>query len=304
MREGLEKRAAIVEAVRLNFMPVSITSITTIIGFAALNFSDSPPFWHLGNITAMGIAAAWIFSVTFLPAMLSLMPLRFKARPVARTPAMELFADFVINNRRRLLVAVGIIALTLMAFIPTLQLNDQWIDYFSTRIEFRNDSDSALQHFGMYPIEYSVPATGPGGVSEPEYLNYLDEFATFLRTQPEVTHVYAFSDIMKRLNKNLHGDDPDYYRIPDNRELSAQYLLLYEISLPYGLDLNDRINVDKSATRLSATLGDVSSMETKRFLNAAAKWLEDNAPDYMQAKPTSAQVMLWAEPLPLCWPYR
>ena len=31
-----------------------------------------------------------------------------------------------------------------------------------------------------------------------------------------------------------------WHRIPDNRELSAQYLLLYELSLPYGLDLNDR----------------------------------------------------------------
>jgi predicted RND superfamily exporter protein len=79
--------------------------------------------------------------------------------------------------------------------------------------------------------------------------------------------------------------------VPDNRDLSAQYLLLYEISLPYGLDLNDRINVDKSATRVTATLGDVSSIETKQFLNSAIAWLADNAPAYMQAKPTSAQVM-------------
>ena len=138
---------------------------------------------------------------------------------------------------------------------------------------------------------FSCPAAGPGGISEPEYLVYLEQFAEFLLSQPEVTHVYSFSDVMKRLNKNLHGDDPSYFRVPDNRELSAQYLLLYEISLPYGLDLNDRINVDKSATRVTATLGDVSSIETKRFLKAADDWLKGNAPAYMQSKPTGPQVM-------------
>jgi predicted RND superfamily exporter protein len=204
---------------------------------------------------------------------------------------MDRFADVVIANRGRLLLAAGVFALALVAFIPTLKLNDQWINYFSENIEFRTDSDQALQHFGMYPIEFSLPAKAPGGVAEPEYLEALDRFASYLRAQPEVTHVYAFSDIMRRLNKNLHGDDPDWYRIPDNRELSAQYLLLYEISLPYGLDLNDRINVDKSATRVTATLADVSSIETKQFLQAATDWLTRNAPGYMQTKPTSAQVM-------------
>ena len=60
---------------------------------------------------------------------------------------------------------------------------------------------------------------------------------------PEVTHVQAFSDIMKRLNKNMHGDDPAFYRLPEDPDLAAQYLLLYELSLPFGSDLNDRIDV-------------------------------------------------------------
>jgi len=293
MREGLERSAALVEAARLNFMPVTITSLTTIVGFLALNFSDSPPFWHLGNITAIGIAAAWLLSIILLPALLSILRTQFKSIEVNtdRKRGMEKFANFVIDNRKWLLVSTGTLSLALIAFIPTLQLNDQWIQYFSDRIEFRTDSDQAMRHVGMYPIEYSVPAAGPGGISEPEYLSYLEQFTEFLLSQPEVTHVYAFSDVMKRLNKNMHGDDPTYFRVPDNRELSAQYLLLYEISLPYGLDLNDRINVDKSATRVTATLGDVSSIETKRFLKAADDWLSRNAPAYMQSKPTGPQVM-------------
>jgi hypothetical protein len=128
-------------------------------------------------------------------------------------------------------------------------------------------------------------------VSDPEYLAHLEDFTDFLRQQTSVAHVYSLSDIMKRLNKNLHGDDPDYYRTPEDRELGAQYLLLYELSLPYGLDLNDRINIDKSATRVSVTLGDVNSIQTKDFLNTTDAWMSENLPAWMQTKPTSAQVM-------------
>jgi len=293
MRRGLDKSAALVEALRVNFLAVTITSLTTVVGFLALNFSDSPPYWHLGNITATGIAAAWLYSVTLLPALISLLPYRprSQAGPAASQRAMDRLAEWVIRHHRRLLVLVGGFALVLAAFIPTLRFNDQWVEYFDQRIEFRTDSDQAQQHFGLYPIEFSVPAANPGGVSEPEYLAQLARFADFLRDQPSVTHVYSLSDIMKRLNRNMHADDDAYYRIPDDRDLSAQYLLLYELSLPYGLDLNDRINIDKSASRVTATLKRATTAETKAFFADVAAWQAQHWPDYMQAAPTSAAVM-------------
>jgi predicted RND superfamily exporter protein len=293
MREGMDKSEAIVEAVRVNFLPVSITSVTTIVGFLALNFSDSPPYWHLGNITAVGIAAAWFYSITLLPALVSILPYRPRQNtgPEWSQRAMDKFADVVIGNYKRLLLGVGIGTLALISFIPTLVFDDQWVQYFDERIEFRRDSDKALEHFGLYPIEYSVSSTGPGGVSEPEYLENIEAFADYLREQPSVTHVYALSDIMKRLNRNMHGDDASWHRIPGDRELSAQYLLLYELSLPYGLDLNDRINIDKSATRVTATLAQSTTAETKAFFNDVAAWQQTNWPAYMHAEPTSAAVM-------------
>jgi predicted RND superfamily exporter protein len=293
MRDGLGKTEALVEAVRINFLPVTITSLTTVVGFLSLNFSDSPPYWNLGNITAVGIAAAWLYSVTLLPALVSVLP--YRTRQAAggdwSQRAMERLADLVIANYRKLFVGVGLASLALIAFIPTIDFNDQWVEYFDERIEFRTDSDEAQEFFGLYPIEYSVPAAGAGGVSEPEFLENLERFADFLRTQPNVTHVYSLSDIMKRLNRNMHGDDPAYYRIPGDRELSAQYLLLYELSLPYGLDLNDRINVDKSATRVTATMSRATTAETKQFFADVQQWMNDNWPAYMRTEPTSAAVM-------------
>lgn len=293
MRDGMEKIDALVEAVRINFLAVTITSLTTIVGFLALNFSDSPPYWHLGNMTAVGIAGAWLYSITLLPALLSFLPFKIKNdhKKEWSVKLMDNLAESVINNNKKYLIGSGIITLLLIAAIPTLKFNDQWVQYFDESIEFRRDSDKALDHFGLYPIEFSVPAIEAGGISEPEYLNNLENFANFLRSQPHVTHVYSFTDIMKRLNRNMHADNDEFYRIPTDRDLSAQYLLLYELSLPYGLDLNDRVNIDKSATRITATVSQTTSEETKAFFADVEQWQQENWPQYMLSKPTSAAVM-------------
>lgn len=292
MLGGMQREEAIREAVRLNFIPVSITSLTTIIGFTALNFSDSPPFWHLGNITAIGIAAAWVFSLTLLPALMRVLPYRVKpSAGKVESVWMNRLADFVVAQRRKLLPLSVLAVLLLVAAIPQLALNDGWTEYFDERVEFRRDTDQAVKHFGVYPIEFSVEAAAAGGINDPQYLANLDKFAVYLRAQPEVTHVYSLADVMKRLNRNLHGDDPSWYRLPAERDLSAQYLLLYELSLPYGLDLNDRVNIDKSASRITATLSKVDTVQTRAFLDNTREWLAQNMPSDVTAKPTGAQVM-------------
>ena len=293
MRRGLEKRDALIDAMRVNFLAVGITSLTTIVGFLALNASDSPPFWHLGNMAASGIAAAWLLSVTLLPALVMMLPAKAKAveGEEGRSQLMESFANFVLARRNPLALATLGAAVVLVAMIPRLEFNDEWVEDFDARIPFRPASDMTAEHFGLYPVEFSVPSGETGGVSEPEYLERLDAFAEWLRTEENVRHVYSISDIMKRLNKNLNADDPEFYRLPDDRELSAQYLLLYELSLPYGLDLNDRINIDKSASRVTATLTNVTTEETKTFLANVDAYIAANFTEELAPIPTSTQVM-------------
>ena len=293
MQEGMVKQKAIVESLKINFLPVTITSATTIVGFLALNFSDSPPYWHLGNITAVGIGAAWLFSVTLLPVIISLLPYSTKViSEKEKTQSIMLkLANFVIGNYKKVFVGTSIITLIIICFIPTINFDDQWVEYFDESVKFRNDSDVVLDNFGVYPIEYSIPAKSEGGISEPEYLQNIEKFILYLRSVENVEHVYSISDIMKRLNKNMHGDDQSYYRIPEERDLSAQYLLLYELSLPYGLDLNDRINIDKSASRVTVTFGRITTAELKNFLVQTDNWMQENFPNYMQTKPTGASVM-------------
>ena len=289
MSRGLGRDEAIAESLRGNAWPVFLTTITTAIGFLSLNASDSPPFHVLGNLVAFGVLCAFVYSMTLLPALLSLLPLRaprarsgrivfFAPVHIERTGFFDRFGAFVVARRKFLLWFVTLLAVALVMGIPRIELTDNWTRYFDERYEFRRDTDFVIENLtGMETLEYSLNAGREGGITESDYLRAVDAFAGWYREQPEVGHVQAFPDIMKRLNKNMHGDDPAFHRLPDDPALAAQYLLLYELSLPFGNDLNNRIDVAKSATRMTVVIRALTS-QAQRELDARAQvWLRANA---------------------------
>ena len=289
LRNGADKRVAMVESLRINLFPVFLTSLTTAIGFLTLNFSEAPPFHHLGNVSAVGVMMAFVYAVFFLPALMMVLPVRVRTREVSDNRWMLGLADWVIAHRSRLLAGMGAITLALLMLVPMNETNDVFVRYFDERIQFRTDTDFVEKNLtGTYFIDYSLDSGEDGGIAEPLIQQQIEDLANWLRGQPEVMHVNSITDIMKRLNRNLHGDDDAWYRLPEQRELAAQYLLLYEMSLPYGLDLNNQIDLAKRATRLTVTLQTLSSNEVLAFESRVYDWMRTHTPDILTygASPT------------------
>lgn len=277
MRSGMEKRAAIVESLRVNVQPIFLTSITTAVGFLSMNFSDAPPFRDLGNMTAIGVMAACLFSLVLLPAFLAIVPVKARASKDRMTASFDWLADFVIRHRKPVLGLSLVASFGLVALIPLNNVNDDMVAYFDKSLEFRQHTDTTLDKLtGIYQLQFSLETGEANGVSDPAFLAKTESFTDWLRQQPEVIHVNSITDTFKRLNKNLHGDDQDWYRLPDERDQASQYLLLYELSLPYGLDLNNQLNIDKSSTRIVATLQDMDSDEMIEITERSEQWLESN----------------------------
>ena len=279
-RTGELKRDAIVESVRVNLQPVFLASLTTALGFLSMNFSEVPPFRHLGTFVAFGVVAAFVLSVTFLPALLSLLPIRVRATGHRHDAAMVALGEFVVRRRRVLLWGCGLVAVALVASIPRNELNDVFLHYFDESVEFRRDADFTAENLtGMYTMEYSLASGEQEGISDPDFLADVAAFAEWYKEQPETIHVNVITDTFRRLNMSMHGDDPAEYRLPANRELAAQYLLLYEMLLPFGLDLNNQIDVDKASTRMTVSTKTLSSNEVLALDRRAQRWLAGHAPD-------------------------
>jgi len=277
MRNGMVKAEAMQESIRINLQPVFITSVTTVLGFLTMNFSEVPPFRDLGNTVAMGVIAAFFLSTLLLPALIMVLPVRVKQHDNRAHKYIDSIALFVIRNSTKILICTALIAAFIFAAIPLNKINDEFVKYFKTSVDFRQDTDfTAANLSGIYTMEYSLITNESGGISQPQFLRQVEAFSEWVKTHDEVVHVETITEIFKRLNKNMHADNPDYFKLPESKELAAQYLLLYEMSLPYGLDLNNQLNVDKSSIKLTIVLDNISSIRTLELEQEFADWLRTN----------------------------
>lgn len=282
-RGGLAGNAAISASLSANSFPIVLTTLTTAIGFLCLNFSDVPPFRNLGNIVAIGEIAAMFYSLWLLPVLIAVLRVR-NAQPRSRYDGLlrgisaRIVAAVVHRPRATVAIAAGITALLLIAGTRN-ELNDTFVDYFDTSTKIRQDAEYIRERLtGLDTIQYQLAAGASGGVAEPDFLQKVDQFAAWYRDQPEVVQVITYSDILKRINRNLHGDLPQWHRLPESRELASQYTLLYELGLPQGMDLTHLLDLDKSSTRIIVVLDKMSTRALHDIERRAQAWLEANAP--------------------------
>ncbi len=282
MKNGFTKVQSIERSIALNFVPILITSVTTAIGFLMMNMSDSPVLRDFGNLSALGVMVACLLSVTLLPALLKLLPIHVKMETSQdQKHVMDRLGDFVVSQRRALLPLSVAVIVVCASLIPLNKVNDESVEYFGQRNEFRQAADFMEERIsGMTNISIAIKTNESQGIAAPDFLNTIGEFSSWLRGQPETDHVATLADVYKRLNKNMHGDDEAYYSLPQERELAAQYLLLYEMSLPYGLDLNNQINVDKSSIKMVLTVANLGSVELVDLENRIYQWFAEHAPQY------------------------
>ncbi|HCH4059392.1 TPA: MMPL family transporter [Vibrio parahaemolyticus] len=282
MKNGFTKAQSIERSIALNFVPILITSVTTAIGFLMMNMSDSPVLRDFGNLSALGVMVACFLSVTLLPALLKLLPIHVKMETSQdQKHVMDRLGDFVVSQRRALLPLSVAVIVVCASLIPLNKVNDESVEYFGQRNEFRQAADFMEERIsGMTNISIAIKTNESQGIAAPDFLNTIGEFSSWLRDQPETDHAATLADVYKRLNKNMHGDDEAYYLLPQERELAAQYLLLYEMSLPYGLDLNNQINVDKSSIKMVLTVANLGSVELVDLENRIYQWFAEHAPQY------------------------
>lgn len=287
--QGLSKRDAIAQSMAIHIRPVTLTNFTSAIGFLSMNLAEAPPFRDLGNMVAIGIAFAYVFTFTWLPALLIRMDLAPAASGSER--AMVSLGHFVNRNYLGLFVLCGVIVVASSFWIQRITLDDDFARYFDSRFEYRQDSDFAEDHLtGLNIIEFDIGAGRDNAVYDPAYQRKLAEFLEWLRAQPHVVSVIGIPDITARIEKAM-TPGASSAAIPDDSDRIAQYFLLYELSLPYGSSLNDQINVARSSSRVTAILRHVKSSEIRALNHQAENWLAANAPEAMHAKGISINVL-------------
>lgn len=291
MRSGAAKIDAIAQSLKDNFLPVFLTSLTTVMGVVTFTFAEMPSQQRLGVTVALGVTLAFVLSVTLLPALLAILPMK-TAPARSTTSVFDKIANFSIKHFKSIVVIFTLLTVALASLIPLNRFNDSPSAMLAKRTPERQATEFYEENIsGIIKIDVAIFAASAGGVSDPEFLAKVDEFVNWARAKDNIDNVATITDTFKRLNQNMHGGDPEYYVIPQSRELAAQYLLLYEMSLPYGLSLDNELNQDKSGLRMTLILSHSDSEQIVKTKWEIQKWFATNAPELDAVVTGATQLM-------------
>ncbi|MEE9254859.1 MAG: MMPL family transporter [Pseudomonadales bacterium] len=270
LRTRMPRPEALEGSLSENWRPVWLTTVTTVVGFLAMNSSEVPPFRELGNIVALGVLICGALAVWLLPALVTVLPDSAGRRPWIR---LEFIAGFL-ERRRSAIIVVGVLVAALAPFgVLRNEINDAFVDYFDPSLPFRQAADLSGDHLGgLYQIEYQLTSLAPGGVHDPAYVREVDALANWLRGHEDVRYVASWSDILRRVHRTLSPDEGE--ALPQSAELAAQYLLLLELSLPMGLDVTNFVDLDRSSSRMVVALGNQNSRRMLELEEEFSSWID------------------------------
>jgi predicted RND superfamily exporter protein len=285
----LDRREALVETFYLVGTPCLLTSVTTAVGFGAMSFVPIRSVSQMGVYGAFGVMAVFVLSFTLLTALLS-----FGRRTRAPAPAAEAsakggermremlaaIARFDQRHSKAILVAAGAILIFSAMGMARLVADSNWLDDFSDEMPIKAITLKVDKEMGgTTNLIYLFDSGEPDGIKDPAVLREIERVQQLGEAHDPVfvRKAYSIVDILKDLNQAFHAGDPAYYKIPESRELVAQYLLLYEMS--GGEETEELVTSDYQHASLEFRLAMASSRRTAGLVEAMDAALVEDPPE-------------------------
>jgi uncharacterized protein len=261
----LSGREAVVRAMSVMWRPVTLTTLTTVAGFVGLSLAASlPPMQSYGIFAAIGIMAAWVWTLLLLPALLSLFKPRVKSlQKRAKAPQNDLIsralaglAGLVARQPRRVLLATALVLVAAVVGASRVEFNDQRIQSFQQGEPLRvADSVINTSLDGTYYLDVAITTPEPEDLFKPENLRKIETLQNWMETQGGLNNTTSIVDYIKQMHQAVNEGNPQYYALPDDPALIAQYFLLYSASSE-PTDFEDKIDFDYRLAHIRGQLAD------------------------------------------------
>lgn len=273
-KKGMENIQAIHYSLHKNFLPVLLTSVTTAVGFASLGISAVIPIKTLGIATANAALLAFVLTILFVPAVLAILDLKITPTPSEAGKDQHKFARhysrFIMKYDRQIIIVSSLFFLVIGAGIAHVKVDSNTVRYFDEHVPFRETVDFVQNNLtGPMSYEIIVDSKVKDGIKEPEFMKTVERFyEAFDATYPAMRHISSLSDVVEKFNEVMNGSKS----IPDDKNLIAQYLLLYSLSLPQGMEINDRMDVNEQFLRISAAMDVVDTSVDLEMISWIESW--------------------------------
>ncbi|MVF14959.1 MMPL family transporter [Ketobacter sp. MCCC 1A13808] len=235
--EKMDAGAAVNHSMMRLTNPLMMTSVTTCMGFLALSYTKLIYVSQFGLFMSVGVAIAFVVTVTFLPAILPFLNVqRGKNTQHGGSGNSYLFRQFsrLLHwlNGKSVVFSVLILLLGAGMLVASrdVPVDNQNIAQFDKSTDIRKADVLLNQYFGgTVPNYFWIRGTESRAFVKPEAMAALDAIKQRLMSHKEIGYVASPSDFMKRMNQQINHDT---FRLPPDpsEALYGQYLFLYENS--------------------------------------------------------------------------
>lgn len=294
--KGKTAKEATLVSLEKNLIPTILTTLSTMIGFLGLTVTELLPIRELGVLSAAGALFAWIATLFLVAPILSLshfkVPEHFKKMKDIQSASV--FATRYIETIKKFkwpIVSFFTIIILVSAYLTSLvRINSNPYDYFTDNIEIRHANKFIENTFGGNSgPELLIESGSPDGVKNVEFLKKVEKLKDWINSRDYVNKTIDIVDVIKEMNQNMNQGDPEFYKLPESQKHVAEYLFLYSMSLPQGMDMTNRVSLDYEAMRISVLW---SIFDTRGWLKHVAE-IEEKADELNLSVKSTGKFLLF-----------
>ena len=278
--KGLKNREAVETAMRKNLAPIFLTSFTTTVGFATLSFSAVEPIATLGMAIGTGAIVAFLLTISIVPSILLLLDDDHQVKPIKLLNFLDIkgYGAFISRHDKKIVTLFFILFISIGYGLKDIKVDSNSIKYFAPTTEVRAGSDFVEEKLtGSMRYEIILDSKKRDGIKEPKFLKTIVKFEDELRANfDNIRFATSLKDVVERMQQVLNPNSLD--TLPNNKNLVAQYLLLYSMSLPQGMEINDKQDIKEQFLRLSINTSIVNTSKDLAMIKWIKEWWKTNTP--------------------------
>jgi len=277
--KGKDRSGVIRKVFRSLFRPMLYTSLTTAVGFANLAWAKIPPVRVFGLFVAFGVVSAWLMTITFLPAFLSIIKekrLRGLEQVRSRSRVLAALSDISISKSRVVVIAGAALLVVALYGVTTLRVNDNPVKWFKKSHPIRV-ADTVLNRIigGTYISYLIFEGSAPDDMKRPDVVSYMDKLQRYLHSHHLVGKTTSIADVVKRINYVLHDQDASYERVPESRQLIGQYLFLFLMSSKPD-ELDNLVDYDYKKANIWVQLRSGDNRDMTAVIRSVENYVKDH----------------------------
>jgi len=277
-KEKYSNKESVYLALKSNFMPIALTSFTTATGFITLGLSDIVPIATLGYAITGGALLAFLLSVSLAPALLLYVKESYQPKNITFIDFSSLrgYGTFI-TRYDKCIVAFFLVLIVFLGYgLRYVNVDNNSMKYFDKSTVVRSGSDFIEEHItGPMTYEIIIDSKEKDGVKKPQFLRTVKRFEKELFVAyPNITFSTSIKDIVERMNSVLSDDNKT--GLPEDTNLIAQYLLLYSMSIPQGMSINDQIDMDEILLRMTINSKTQTTSKDVEMIKWIKQWWKKN----------------------------